>query len=138
LRAKTVERILPEPPLISFEIPGLPRLNPADRRHWQVTRREGKRWAELVLYSLPARWRPGTRKNPNPHAFARARVRFVRCSASAQPPDTDNLAWSFKAIRDALIGRVLIDDDPAHLVAEYAWEPAKRTESRVRVEIWDA
>jgi len=113
---------------IEFELPGLPKSNPADNRHWRTIQKETKQWqAEVALATLGKRPREPIQK---------ARAVFTRCSSVE--PDSDNLAYSFKRIRDALLPKhsgIIVDDKPANLEAEYRWEKAKPKHGRVRVYI---
>ena len=86
----------------------------------------------------------GRQKRPE-KPIERAKALFIR--RSSRQPDSDNLVWGFKAIRDLLQppskqnpgGLGLIEsDDPAHFEAEYRWEPVKRGRGGVRIEVSEA
>jgi hypothetical protein len=117
-----------------FEMDGLPSVNPADNTHWRAVGREKKRWIDAV------HWKTVGRRPKAP--LAQARVTFTRCSSVE--PDSDNLAYSFKRVRDALCRPskknpggcgILQDDDPERLEAVYLWEKASPRAGKVRVRI---
>ena len=67
-----------------------------------------------------------------------ARVTFIRYSAG-NPDATDALPAAFKAVRDALIGLVIDDDDDTHLAARYEARKCARGEAHIelRIEPWE-
>lgn len=110
-----------------FEIAGLPRLQ--GKVHWRTVTRERKRWRDLTLWSIRA---AGIKPPSVP--LSRAQLTFTR--HSAVKPDSDNLVTSFKAIRDALIGILILDDSP-RVVGDpvYRWEQAAPGQGRITVEV---
>ena len=110
---------------MSFTVPFLPPMNTSStRRHWAVAHREVKRWRTIIALSKPKPHKP----------LERARVTMVRLSA--QEPDHENLAMSFKAALDALVHcGVLVDDSPAHVERVYRWERAKPRRGCVGIKV---
>jgi hypothetical protein len=111
-----------------FQIPGIPHSNAAARlSRWAIIK-EKKRWMEEVHYATLG-------KRPE-KPLQRSRVTFTR--HSSREPDSDNLRYSFKYIRDALTRKhcaIIEDDDPLHLDAVYCWEKARIKKSMISVEI---
>lgn len=60
-------------------------------------------------------------------------VRLTRIGAKAL--DSDNLAGSFKAVRDAIARRIGIDDGDPRIKFEYDQSPTGRREYNVKVQI---
>ena len=109
----------------TLELPGLPRLQ-ADTLHWRVRAKERKYWGGAVGWALRV---AGLPEKP----LERSRITFTRYSSA--PPDDDNLAGSFKACRDGLIGLAIVDDSPKHIEAVYRWERCKPRKGRITIEI---
>jgi len=75
----------------------------------------------------------GARNRPE-KPLSRAKVIFTRHSST--PPDDDNLAGSFKSVRDGLKDAgVIVDDKSANIVAEYRWSKTDRNKGFITVEI---
>lgn len=111
--------------VFTFDV--LPKLQ-TGQGHWSTSAGERKRWRRRVAEMLNIK-----RARP-PSALELAHVIFLR--ASAVEPDDDNLAISFKGVRDAFVQeRVLVGDDPKHLIAEYRWLPATRGHGHIVVAI---
>jgi len=115
-----------------LDLPILPRLNPADNRHWRTRQREKTRIQDEVRIAAMG-------KAP-PEPLQVARIRCTRHSSAE--PDGDNLAYSFKMILDQLVCcGVLADDAPRHIaggMAEYRWEKVSPKRGRVTIEVWEA
>ena len=64
----------------------------------------------------------------------KAHAIFTRHSSSE--PDSDNLASSFKSIRDGLVSAgVLIDDNPNVLKADYCWKKTSPKNGYVSIDV---
>lgn len=101
--------------VFTFDV--LPKLQ-TGQGHWSTSAGERKRWRRRVAEMLNIK-----RARP-PSALKLADVFFVRFSSVE--PDDDNLAISFKGVRDAFVQeRVLAADDPRHLIAHYKWVRTK-------------
>jgi hypothetical protein len=117
---------------LEIELRGLPPLQTAAPKgvHWATAWRIARRWKRDVALAVSAGGRPAA-------PLARARVRLTRCSA--QEPDPDNLASSFKPLLDALVESCVLEGDtPEHFVGrrpEYAWQWAARGAGHVRIEV---
>lgn len=111
---------------LEFRLEGLPRMN-ANGTHgsWRRVYGENKLWKHktysAILAYLPA------------EPLERAHAVFTR--HSARQPDCDNLAISFKSVRDALKTHVIVDDSPARFTAEYRWQKAKHGKGFVTVTV---
>lgn len=114
---------------LQITLAGLPKLiNAQSRAHWAMFYREAKKWKLIMERALLGRL------PPTPLQYAH--IHFTRFSCSPQGPDDDNLAASFKSVRDALTRyKVIIDDSPAHIVTQYSWEPAKRNDGRIKISV---
>ena len=114
---------------LTFSLDGLPSLQSGAFGHWRARRSHDKKWKDLVGYAVMMRGRPAK-------ALDYATLVCTRHSAASGPPDDDNLRASFKPLIDSLTEmRVLVDDKPHHMVAEYKWEPCGRGEGHVTIEI---
>lgn len=113
---------------LDFEIRGLPTLiNAMSRAHWAVAYREAKKWKRWVFIIVR------TRRPAQP--LTRARVEFTRFSYG-RGVDCDNLAISFKAVRDGLVeAGILANDAPENIVAEYTWVRAEKNQGRIKVTV---
>lgn len=111
---------------LEFEIKGLPTLvNKMSRAHWAVAYREAKKWKGWVALICRSR-RP---QSP----LKRARLEFTRFS-HGRGVDCDNLAISFKAIRDGLIESGIIENDAPHNVeVSYGWKKVGMKEGKIKV-----
>lgn len=121
---------------LRIEIPGLPSLQSGAFGHWRARRSHDQRWKDLVAYETLG-------KRPKP-PLERSFVVCTRHSAASGPPDDDNLRASFKPLIDGLVGnkkdpldptRVMADDSPKHMTAEYSWEKCPRGKGRVVMEV---
>ena len=129
--------------MIVLEVDRLPASNASRNVHWRVKQKERREWHVALMHAL-YRW-PGFWKLKPHQPIEQARVVFIR--RSAREPDSDNLPGSFKLVRDLLcvaskknpggLG-LIVDDDPAHLLAEYRWEKAPMRQGSIRVEISSA
>lgn len=57
---------------------------------------------------------------------------------SSVQPDDDNLAASWKSVLDSLKrghGAIIWDDSPKHIKLVSQWEPAKRGQGGIRIEV---
>ena len=55
---------------------------------------------------------------------------------SSREPDSDNLAYSFKSMRDGLIDAGAIEDDsPSHITTDYRWKKAKPGGGHVTIDL---
>lgn len=108
-------------------VPGLPRINTADRpSRWQQIR-ERDRWFKAVAATLWGK----IPKTP----LARARIRVVRHSAGPRP-DFENLTHGAKYLFDALQHfDVILNDGPEFVERDYDWEEAPRGQGFVTIEI---
>lgn len=116
--------------VLDIRMPGLPEINSANRTHWSKRRKEVKSWKENVWLAGRGQW-PA---EPLP----KAHVRYTRRSSTE--PDYTNLVESFKAIEDALVGVVLVNDTPANYHAghaDYLWEFARAGEGSCSVQVYD-
>ena len=122
-----------EPYPLHFRLEGLPRPNQADKLHWWTQTKETKVWARATHLFVHG-------KTP-PEPLMKARAAFVR--HSSVEPDYGNLVNSFKAIQDALCarpphhGKVIYDDGPRHLEAEYRWEKCPPGKGHITVDVWE-
>ena len=114
---------------LKLDLPGLPRINTSDNRHWRVRQREKKDWYFLV-------WIESHRFVPE-SPLVRAQVRITRHSSSE--PDYENLTQGGKHILDGLVrAGVLADDKPSVIgQPEYRWEKAPPRKGHVTVEVWE-
>lgn len=121
---------------LRIELNGLPKLQSGSFGHWRARRKHDQRWKDLVGWETL-----GQRPKP---PLERAHVVCTRFSPSQVRPDQDNLVGSFKCVIDGLVGdkrdptdptRVLADDSPKHMTAEYHWEPCPRGNGRVVIEV---
>ena len=121
---------------LRIDIPGLPSLQSGSFGTKWARRDHDKKWKDLVAWGTLG-------KRPKP-PLERAFVICTRYSAANGPPDDDNLHSSFKPLIDGLVGnkkdpldpvRVLADDSPKHMTAEYHWEKCPRGEGRVVIEV---
>ena len=119
-----------------MEIPGIPTLQSGSFGTRYARRDHDRRWKDLVGWGTAGK-RPGV-------PLERALVVCTRFSAASGPPDDDNLRASFKPLIDGLVGkrndptdptRILTDDSPAHMTAEYYWERCPRGEGKVVIEV---
>ena len=95
-----------------------------------VRTNESKKWHKLVGQTLLFHDKP---KEP----LKTAKAAFLRC-APGTPMDCDNLAGSFKYVRDALVKNgIIIDDKPAVLKAEYHQRKSKRKDKRIEVVVFE-
>ena len=131
--------------VIVLEVDRLPTCNTSDNRHWRSKTRDRAEWGMLMR----AAWNDAQlRSDPfgcRGEPIERAHVVFIR--RSSREPDSDNLIWSFKAVRDLLqpaskrnprgLG-LIVGDDPQHLEAEYRWEKAPRGKGSVQIEVSEA
>ena len=108
---------------IDLLIPGLPPSNTsATRRHWRSQYADARRWHENTSATLACRYGRIIRDYG---PLGRARLTAVRWSSTMA--DLDNIATSFKAVRDALkASGVVVDDSPAWLEGDYGWGYATR------------
>jgi len=133
---------------LRIDLPGAPRMNTADNRHWRVRQKEKLIWYELVKAAV---WAEVGKPVCLPFECAvpsgvvwrtlhKARVRITRCTAANREPDFENLAQGGKHILDGLVRcGVLLDDNPEVIgQPEYKWEKAKRGEAHVVVEVWQS
>ncbi len=115
---------------LDITIPGLPRINASDRRHWRIILREKQRWQRAVAMAMLGQPKP---EQP----LLKAELTCIRRSSSA--PDYDNLVAGFKSLIDELVNQgVLIDDQRGNFsagVPRYEWEKAapKKGEVVLRV-----
>ena len=111
--------------LVIDELPELP--NRLQRKHWSRIQGHRTLWHWRVR-SAVARKGPG---KPLDYAM----VTMVR--HSTRRPDRDNLWASWKPVLDGLVQcGVLIDDDDDHVDFHGGgWEPAKRKQQRVTIEV---
>lgn len=121
---------------LRIEIPGLPVLQSGSFGTRFARRKHDKRWKHLVGWATLGR-------RPKP-PLKRAHVVCTRHSSASMPPDHDNLVHSFKCCIDGLVGdrndptdptRVLADDSPKHMTAEYHWEMCLRGGDGVVIEV---
>ncbi len=114
---------------LEFEIPGLPKLiNAQSRGHWSVAWREAQKWKKWV-FMIARSQRP-------PTPLKKARLEFTRFSFGLAGPDCDNLAGSFKAVRDGLVKCGIIEDDsPEHVVVSYGWQRVDKNKGKIRVRV---
>ncbi len=117
-------------PALFLEIHGLPKIlsNGSQRNFW-ARENEKKRWKGMAIAAvrLKAWFREPLKK---------ARIVFTRYSS--REPDSDNLAISFKAIRDGLVqAGVIIDDKPSVLEAIYKWQKASPKQGRITIEVYE-
>ena len=94
-------------------VPGLPDLQ--KKKHHQAINRDRKKWRHATLWSLK---QEGVRRPIQP-LLSRARLTFTRHSSQSTVADDDNLAISFKAHRDALVGWLIEDDNPSVVQCRY-------------------
>jgi len=104
-----------------------PTLNQWQKMHHMERHRLKQDWAWLI-------------KSQNPEAHEGAvSITYTRFSTSM--PDPDNVAASFKAIGDGLVGAGVIKDDSFKYVTDFTvrWEnPGKRSEQGIAITITDA
>lgn len=117
--------------MIHFAIPGLPKLQSGSFGHWRARRDHDKKWKELVWHAI---LETGARP---PKPFERAELICTRYSASKSPPDSDNLASSFKPLIDACVeSGLLVDDAPSAIGRPiYRWEKCGRGKGYVTISI---
>lgn len=109
---------------LEFEIAGLPPTTNGSHGGWRSTAAVKKKWRRLTEIAV-ASTKPAEPLN-------KVRVTFTRYSS--QEPDDDNLAISFKSIRDGLKhAGVIVDDAPKNLSARYFWERVKVGQGKVKV-----
>ncbi len=127
--------VAPPPPVPprrwEIKVLGLPNLQA--KQHHMVTHRERKNWGELTIWALK---QAGVRR-PLAQLLEHATVEFTRHTSAPVSclADDDNLAISFKAHRDALVGWLLKDDTPAVLRARYGYGGAPARGGFVRMVI---
>ena len=110
-----------------FRVEELPRLQ--GKLHWRAVAAERIRWRDVTLWAIRE-----AGIVPPSVPLERARLTFTR--HSPMRPDDDNLAVSFKSVRDALIGILIRDDSPAVIgTPDYRWEKAPPRKGFVTVEV---
>ena len=112
-----------------IRVPGLPTLQ--KKMHPQVVNKHRRKWRDATLWELK---RAGVRRPLNP-LLPRARLTFTRCSSGNSVADDDNLAISFKAHRDALVGWLIEDDDPSCVQVQYRTADAPPSQGYVQIEV---
>lgn len=112
---------------LTFELDGLPKSQINNYASKWARAKSKKEW-EMRVHVATLGKRP-------PKPLMKARLRFVRCSAS--PPDYTNLVASFKDIEDGLVKCGIIFDDAMEYVGkpDYDWEKAKPKAGKVRVRV---
>lgn len=90
--------------------------------------RDGLKWQKWVHLV--------TRSRRPPVPLKKAKLEFTRFSYGKAGPDCDNLAGSFKKIRDSLITVGIIEDDsPEHVTVTYGWERVDKNKGKIRVRV---
>ncbi len=81
-------------------------------QHWRFRQEEAKSWHNEIG------WRVAQKRPPKP--LTKARLHCMR--RSRNEPDFDGLVGSFKYVIDARVeNRILHDDTPSVITAEYRW-----------------
>ncbi len=114
---------------MKIELDGLPEINSAKHMHWRTKQKIDTGWKLRVRSAVHAY----ARNRPQTKPFTFAKIVYTRKS-SAQP-DHDNLVHSFKALQDALIGLVIIDDGPDYITTDHKWEQAPPNNGSVTIEV---
>lgn len=108
------------------ELPKLP--NRLLGRHWRARHQEKDRWLIHIGCHVLGR------KPPKP--LEKAHLKLTR--HSAQAPDPDGLAGSWKYVIDALVNTgVLADDSSEHVTLELLWEKVAPRKGRITVEVYE-
>lgn len=116
---------------LDITLDGLPPMNTADRRGRWVMIRAKREWESkvcgAVLMAL-GRWPESPMK--------RAHVTITRYSG-VREPDFENLTQGGKFLLDGLVKAGVLEDDSPKVIGQptYKWEPAKRGEGRVRIQV---
>jgi len=123
-----------EMPLAVIEVEGIPAGPNARGMGLRARLREKMRYRDEVAWRCRAYWR----LIPTPLHRARVVVTLIRAGGLAR--DRDNAYASAKHCIDGLLpcagGRLVVDDDEAHMDVEVRQEVGCRR--AVRIEIWDA
>jgi Holliday junction resolvase RusA-like endonuclease len=111
---------------LTITLPGLPKTTNGSHGHWTAKAAEATKWKNAVCLAV------GGQRPLEP--LTMAHVYFKRHSSTE--PDSDNLAISFKHVRDGLkLARVIVDDKPKHFVAHYSWELAPKSKGFITVRV---
>ncbi len=110
---------------LEFILFGLPKMaNRTRGQHFRVYMKHRDEWAQKVHGSIAG-------KLPE-EPLKRARIELTRFSSIE--PDFDGLVSSFKAILDALRGRVILDDRPSCIGSPLCkWEKTAPKQGRIKV-----
>lgn len=113
---------------LSITLPGLPKgPNQLLGAHWTIRSGHAKKWKRMV-------WAKCWHLRP-PQPLERCEILFTRFS-SAKSMDDDNLAGSFKSVRDGLKdAKIIKDDSPEFVVCRYAVGKAAPTFGRIEIEV---
>jgi hypothetical protein len=109
---------------LEIELNGLPDLQGLRYAHWARRYKHDSEWKARVGFAAR---QIGLPKKP----LKKATAVFTRYSPKC--PDHENLANSFKACCDGLIGLVIEDDGPTFLDRYYAWEKAGRGSGKISI-----
>ncbi len=123
--------------MIEFSISAVPpSLNVWSRKHWSVRRREAARWRALV--STAARYEMRRRiplRGFGPTSAPRFPITPAIVTLSFRLPRGGDASNREKFVTDGLIGTLIVDDGPPHLVElRLRSERGKPAETTVRVE----
>lgn len=112
---------------LSFTLPGLPKImSNGSHGNWRTAAGIKRKWKDLSIIHC--------RRHLPPQPLKKAEAVFTRFSSVE--PDNDNLAISFKSIRDGLVEAGVIEDDrPSVLTATYQWVKASPKAGQVSVEL---
>ena len=112
---------------LSFELPGLPKMNSSDRLNRWASIKERDKWREATILACKG-------KAPI-EPLKRARVWFTRHSTTE--PDFTNLVQGFKHVEDGLVDAGIIVDDKPSIIGQptVTWVKASPRHGKVTVRV---